>query len=130
MQNNSKTIMWLGIVLILISGAIHLIDAQASFDDATYKGWLFIANGLLAVIAAVGIYRGEQTWGWRLGALVATSTLLGYIASRTIGLPQLPAEPDAWLEPLGITSVVAEGLFLALYAWLSRSERVTYRQLS
>ena len=51
-----------------------------------------------------------------LGALVAASTFLAYIASRTVGLPMLPTEPDAWFEPLGIASFVAEGLFL-LCAW-------------
>jgi hypothetical protein len=41
---------------------------------------------------------------------------VGYVLSRTVGVPGLPAEPDAWLEPLGVASVVAEVVFLASFA--------------
>ncbi|MCU0651935.1 MAG: hypothetical protein MUC39_03225 [Candidatus Omnitrophica bacterium] len=35
-----------------------------------------------------------------------------YCLSRTVGLPQIPAEPEAWFEPLGVISLLAEGLFV------------------
>ncbi len=35
-----------GIALILVTGAIHFIDAPGSFGDATYKGVLFLVNGI------------------------------------------------------------------------------------
>ncbi|GAC1658151.1 MAG: hypothetical protein NVS4B3_25300 [Gemmatimonadaceae bacterium] len=104
---------WAGIVLILVTGAIHLIDAPSSFDDARYKGLLFLANGAGAGVSALGIFRGERSWGWGLGALVAGGALVGYIISRTVGLPGLP--PDVWLEPLGILSLVIEAGFLVVF---------------
>ncbi len=103
-----------GIVLILIIGLIHVIDAKGSFSDAIYKGWLFYANGVAASIAAWGIYR-KHIWGWNLGLMVAVGSFLGYVASRTVGLPYIPAETDAWLEPLGVTSLIAEGLFVVVF---------------
>ncbi len=86
-----------GIALILVTAAIHFIDAPGSFGDATYKGVLFLANGIAAVVAAFGIHRGERTWGWGLGVLVAGGALVAYVTSRTVGLPGLV--PDVWLEP-------------------------------
>ena len=115
MNNQSKIIMGLGMVLILATGLIHVVDASESFADAAYLGWLFYANALAALIAAIGIWRGERAWGWHCGAGLAAVTLLGYLASRTVGLPQLPAEPDAWLEPLGVASLLAEAGFLMVY---------------
>lgn len=106
-----------GIALILVTGAIHFIDAPGSFSDATYKGLLFLANGIAAVVAAFGIYRGARLLGWGLGVLVAGGALVGYVISRTVGLPGLA--PDVWLEPLGILSLMVEAAFIALYA-LSR----------
>jgi uncharacterized membrane protein HdeD (DUF308 family) len=103
-----------GIALILVTGAIHFIDAPSSFGDATYKGVLFLANGIAAVIAAFGIYRGERTWGWGLGVLVAGGALVAYVVSRTMGLPGLV--PDIWLEPLGILSLMVEAAFIVLFA--------------
>ena len=102
-----------GIALILVTGAIHFIDAPGSFGDATYKGLLFVANGIAAIIAAVGIYRGERLWGWGLGLLVAGGALIGYVISRTVGLPGLA--PDVWLEPLGILSLLVEAAYVVLF---------------
>lgn len=118
MSTNSKQLAWIGIALLVITSLVHFVDAPDSFEEATYKGVLFLLNGLGALIAAYGIYQGKRNWGWTLGLLVAGGAFVGYALSRTVGLPQLPAEPDAWFEPLGITSFVAEALFVLLYLWL------------
>ena len=112
MSNKLRIFSWFGIVLILTIGLIHLIDAKDSFSDAAYKGWLFYANGVVASIAAYGIFR-KNNWGWSLGFLIAAGSFIGYVASRTVGLPYIPAEPEAWLEPLGVASLIVEGLFMA-----------------
>lgn len=107
---------WVAIVLVLIGGAIHVIDAPDSFQEAAYKGWLFYLNGAGSLLAAYGIFR-RQCWGWGLGFLVSAGSFGAYILSRTVGLPMIPAEPDAWFEPMGVASMAAEGAFLALCAW-------------
>ena len=78
-------------------------------------------------MAAVGIYRDRADWGWLLGALVAGGAFLGYVISRTVGLPGLPAEPDAWLEPLGVAAVVAEMVFLGAFAMTRRHSSAASR---
>lgn len=130
MNNNSKLITWVGILLIIVTGLIHFIDAPDGFEEATYKGVLFVLNGVGGLIAAYGIFRGSRSWGWALGFLVAAGAFVGYALSRTVGLPQIPAEPDAWFEPLGIASFVAEGLFVVLYAWLVRGASTANKQLT
>ena len=115
MANKSGWMGWLGIVLILVIGGIHFVDAKDCMSEAAYKGWLFYANGVGALIAAYGIFQ-NKSWGWNLGFIIAAVSLAGYVASRTIGLPQIPAEPDEWMEPLGVASMVAEGLFVAIFA--------------
>lgn len=130
MNNNSKLITWVGILLIIVTGLIHFIDAPDGFEEATYKGVLFVLNGVGGLIAAYGIFRGSRSWGWALGFLVAAGAFVGYALSRTVGLPQIPAEPDAWFEPLGIASFVAEGLFVVLYVWLMRGASTASKQLT
>ena len=115
MPAHSPTVKWLAIAAILATGLIHVVEAQEAFGEATYKGLLFVANGVGALVAAIGIYRHQRTFGWLLGLLVAGGAILGYVASRTIGLPALPAEPDAWLEPLGVASLMCETLFVMLF---------------
>ena len=67
-----------------------------------------------ALVAAVGMSL-RKGWGWPLGLVIAVGSLVGYVMSRTVGLPLIPAEPGAWLEPLGIASLIAEALFVAVY---------------
>ncbi len=111
----SSTLKWLAIAAILGTGFIHTVEARDAFSEATYKGLLFIANGVGALVAAVGVYRNRRERGWLLGLLVAGGAFLAYVASRTVGLPGLPAEPDAWFEPMGVASLVCEGLFIILF---------------
>jgi hypothetical protein len=92
-----------------VLGLIHLWMAGDAFGNATYEGVLFVANGIGALVAA---------------ALVAGSTLLGYVMSRTVGLPGLPAEPENWFEPLGVVSVAAELVFLTVFAMMRRQPPV------
>ena len=114
MAQKSKAVTWFGIVLLIIIGAIHVIDAPDSFGDAVYKGWLFILNGLGCLVAAIGIFLGRRVWGWKLGFVIASLSFTLYVLSRTVGLPLLPAEPENWLEPLGVAALVTEGLFILL----------------
>jgi len=112
-----------GIALILMTGLIHLIEAPDAFGEAPYKGILFVLNGVGALISAVGIFRGVRKKAWLLGIAVAGGSILGYIASRTVGLPGIAPEPDAWLEPLGVASLVVEGLFVVLATKVLRTRR-------
>jgi uncharacterized membrane protein YfcA len=102
-----------GISLIVVVGLIHLINSPGDLEEGSYTGLLYLANFVGALAAAVGIYRGKR-WGWVLGWLVAGGAFAGYVISRTVGLPGLPVETE-WLEPLGVLSLVAEGLFIGLY---------------
>lgn len=119
MGSRKNISLWAGAVLILAVGLIHVIDAPDSFTEASYKGWLFCANGLGALVAAYGIIR-KRAWGWSLGFVIAGISIILYVVSRSIGLPLLPAEPDAWFEPIGVASFIAEGLFVAVYIFNRR----------
>ena len=104
-----------GILLIVVVGLIHLIEAPEYLEEATYVGVLFLINVLLAFVSAFGIYRGTR-WGWVLGVLVAGGAFVMYVVSRALGLPGLEEDVGNWLEPAGILSLIVEGLFVLLYA--------------
>jgi hypothetical protein len=123
MTTPSSSLKWLAILAILGTGLIHLVEARDAFGDATYKGVLFVGNGIGAVVAAIGIHRNQWMLGWLLGLLIAGGAILAYVASRTIGLPGLPAEPDAWLEPMGVASLVCETLVVVLFLVTRGSRR-------
>lgn len=99
----------------MMVGLIHLVDASGSMAESTAKGISFYLDALAAVVAAVGIYRARTGWGWGLGALVAAGSFVGYVVSRTVGIFGIP--PDVWMEPIGVLSLVVEGLFVVLFAY-------------
>jgi hypothetical protein len=120
-QGRTGLMRWAGIGLILAVGVIHLITAPDQFNDAIYKGLLFLANAVGAVVVAAGLWK-SQGWAWMLGLILAVATAGGYVLSRTLGLPGLPIDPDVF-EPLGVAAVVCEVAFavLAIRALTARS---------
>ena len=109
----SERLVGAGVSLIVIVGLIHLINSPEDMAEGSYTGLLYLANFAGAILAAIGIYRG-RSWGWSLGALVSVGAFVGYVISRTVGLPGLGVEEE-WLEPLGVLSLMVEGLFVGLY---------------
>ena len=84
---------WAGIGLLLVIGLIHLFESPDQFGDARYKGVLFLVNGVGCALAIAGIARRER-WGWWLGAAVSLATAIGYVWSRTVGLPGLAVDRE------------------------------------
>jgi hypothetical protein len=112
-RKTSNTEKWIGISAILGIGLIHVLLASGEFEEASYIGLMFAICGAASIIAAIGIYRGARLWGWGLGLLIAGGAFAGYVLSRTVGLPGM--EVEAWLNPLGILSLVLEVVFFGLY---------------
>jgi hypothetical protein len=110
-EMKSKFFHWLAIVLILETGLLHIITAQAEYQEAPYMGYLFAANYFGALIAALGIYH-RQFWGWMLGLAIAAGSIAGYVWSRTLGMPGMNVEE--WFSPYGIVSMSVEGVFILL----------------
>ena len=107
-----RNLVWAGVALIAITGLIHLVEAPEYFAEyGAFWGMSFVANFVGAALAAYGIYRG-QSWGWALGVVVTGGAFVAYLLSRTVGLPGLSG--GEFLEPIGIASLVVEGLFVAL----------------
>ena len=107
----TRFIQWFAIFLILETGLLHIMTAQAEYEEATYMGYLFAANFLGSLIAALGMYR-KQAWGWTLGLVIAVGSIAGYIWSRTFGMPGMQVEE--WLSPYGIVAMSVESLFMFL----------------
>lgn len=122
-QNRISLLAGLAIGLILTTALIHFVQAPEDLSENTVRGVLFILNGILGVIAAYGIFRGEKTWGWGLGLIVAGGAFAFYIISRAFGIPWEDSLGE-WLEPIGILSLIVEGGFVlvALRALTTPSE--------
>jgi hypothetical protein len=109
----------LGAGLLAATGALHLALAPEYLHEQAYIGVLFILGGLTALAVAARLWRAEDRLAWGLGGAVAAGMAVGFVLSRTLGLPGFH-ESD-W-ELSGLLSVVIEVGFLGTLAWHARTE--------
>jgi hypothetical protein len=110
---NHKLLHWLAILLILATGILHFVTTAEEYSEARYMGVLFLANFFGSLVSALGIARRKLGWGWILGVVIAAGSIIGYIQSRTIGMPGM--EVEAWYDPIGIPAVLIETAFLITF---------------
>lgn len=116
------------IILILVTGYLHFITTPQEYSEARYMGILFLLNAFGSLVSAVGILRGRFAWGWAPGFLIAAGSVLGYLQSRTIGMPGMQAEE--WFDTIGIPAVIVETGFLIIFALAKPWADSTYRGVS
>lgn len=100
----------------LIAGAvIHLVELPGHFLPVLNA--LFIASAVGMLLGAVLLLLPAPRLGWLIGGGTAFLTFLGYVLSRTTGLPGILIAIGHWFYPLGIPSLIVEGVAFCLAAW-------------
>lgn len=113
---------WAAAVLLLANAAIHLYLTPMHLMEAPYIGVLFIALSATCLILAVLLTFHDNEPVWAVTGALSVVALLAFIASRTVGLPQIGDDIGNWSEPLGMVNLAVEALTLAftlgvLWSW-------------
>lgn len=120
--------------LALIIAAIHIVDQGGipGSKTPTYVGLGYWILELAAIGVAAALFtRSAPRLTWVIALGVASGPLIGYILSRGPGLPSYTDDKGNWTEPLGLLSVVAEGLLVLVAvaaAWLLNQTRSEVRR--
>jgi membrane protease YdiL (CAAX protease family) len=69
---------------------------------------MYIALIAGAVVVAAALVHGSDSRAWAVAGGLALSVIVGYVISRTIGLPNSADDIGNWLEPLGLASLFVE----------------------
>lgn len=124
---SDKTRKWAGAVIAGV-GLIHLVLAPEYFGEQPYIGVLFLAGAAVCGWVAARLWRGvETTFDWTLGALTAAGMFVGFILSRTVGLPGFHEEE--W-ELSGIVSMILEATFFVMALPALRSAKENPRAVT
>lgn len=99
---------WPAALLLLVTAAVHVPLIPDHLEEAPYVGRLFIGLTVISVVLAVVLVRHDTSLVWLASGVVTTLALLAFVASRTIGLPELSDDIGNWTEPLGIPALAAE----------------------
>lgn len=119
----------LGALLALAVSVIHVIDQEGFPGTKTphyvqVGYWLLELAGVVVAVALLTPAVRHLRPTWLLAAGVGLGPLAGYVLSRSVGMPHYTDDKGAWLEPLGVVSMVVE-LVLVLLAFAAlRSESV------
>ena len=108
----SRPLLLAAAALIAVTGLIHLIDGPEYLEEEAYVGVLFFLNAIGAAVVAYALLAlGAPRWAWILGIVVAGGAFVGFILSRTTGLPSF--KESEW-EGLGVVSLVVEAGFVLI----------------
>ncbi len=106
-----------------LTGILHLILAPEYLNEQAYVGALFILGGVAAIAVAIRLWSREDAGALALGSLIAAGMAVGFVLSRTVGLP---GYHEAEWELSGLVSLVLEVGFLTFAATaLRRPQAVT-----
>ncbi|HEY7135683.1 MAG TPA: hypothetical protein VIB48_11500 [Acidimicrobiia bacterium] len=108
---------------------IHFLDVFGKFSETPYLGVAYVFLMAMSVGAALRLVHSHSTAAWVLAGTVAALTILGYVLSRTTGLPGATDDIGNWEEPLGLASLFVEGavVVLSAYALALRAPRTSGR---
>ena len=107
----SRTIAIAGLTGIAL---IHVLQPPDAFSETFYLGLLFIGADRRGVALAATLTRVSDRGVWTATAALPALILLGYVLSRTTGLPDATNDVGEWDEPLGLASLVAESLVVCV----------------
>ncbi|MGH8888180.1 MAG: hypothetical protein ACRDV3_00280 [Acidothermaceae bacterium] len=115
---------WVALIAIELLIGIHVALTPMHLDEKFYVGVLFtIGNAAFFVAMLFLISVRLRLIGWLLGAATCVVEFGGFIASRTVGLPE--GYKETWASApedlLGLISLVAEVVFVAAAAYALRN---------
>jgi hypothetical protein len=109
---------------------VHVLDLPGKFTETPYLGIMYIGAIVASMALAAILTRTSDQRVWAAAGGLAAAILLGYILSRTTGLPNATYEIGNWSEPLGLASLFVEGALVCLTAGVLATRRHSAAALS
>jgi hypothetical protein len=93
---------------------MHAVDGVAKYTETRYIFWMYMAAIAASLVCGAVLLFSRTAERQRLALLaaagIAGSVFLGYVVSRTTGMPNATGDIGNWTEPLGLASIVAEAM--------------------
>jgi hypothetical protein len=105
------TIRVMGALLALAIATAHVADqgGLTAFTSPNWLGWtyrLIEVGGVLTALTLMWPHAAKL--GWAAGVLLGVGPFLGYIASRTVGVPGDPVDVGNWGDWVGTVALILE----------------------
>ena len=111
-----------GALLAAAVAAVHVADqgGVTALADPAWIGWGYRLIEVGGVLTALILLLPRPAWfgpawlGWAAGALLGAAPFLGYVASRTVGVPGDSGDIGNWGYWVGTVSLLVEAALVML----------------
>jgi hypothetical protein len=115
-----------GVAAIGLAGValIHLLDLPGQLGETPYMFFLYLALMVASVALAGALIGTSDARVWAAATILSALVIVGYVLSRTTGLPRSSDDVGNWSEPLGMASLFVEGALVTLGSGVLLARRV------
>jgi hypothetical protein len=120
------TVRLVGALLAFAVASVHVADQGGitSLGSPDWLGWAFRLVEAGGVITAFTLLLRRTAWlGWSAGLLLGLGPFLGYLTTRSIGLPGDAGDVGNWGYWTGTVSLIIEAALVVLSATTLRAGR-------
>jgi hypothetical protein len=110
-------------VTLLAAGSVHVPLVPEHLREAPYIAVSFIGLAVACAVLALLLARHDSPTIWALTTLLTAAAAVAYLASRTVGLPEIHDDIGNWSDPLGVAALTTEIATAALGIFVLRRAR-------
>jgi hypothetical protein len=105
-----------GIGLLAATIAIHTTELADKVGETAYLGAGYILLIAASIVSIVLLAQRDRR-GWTFGLVTCAATLVGFVLTRTTGLPGAMGDIGNWTETIAVWSLAVEAAFVGLAVW-------------
>ena len=99
---------------LMAVGIIHALELQGQLSGAAWLTVGFAALTIAGPVCGMWLLVRPGRLPWMAAGLICLSAALGYVLTRSVAVPGDPRDVGNWLEPLGVTALIIEGIVVVL----------------
>jgi hypothetical protein len=97
-------------------GLIHLLDLPGKWDETRWMGIAYLGLIASTIVVTELLVRTDAAVTYLMTAGLAAGPMIGFVLTRTTGLPGATDDIGNWSEPLGLASLFTEAMAVVLCA--------------
>ena len=105
---------FLAAAALVVVAVVHARLAPEHLTEARYVGVLFVLLAVVGVLLAGAVVAWDCPAVWVVAGTVTAGAVVAFLASRTVGLPEMVDDVGNWSEVLAYPALVAEVLTSSL----------------
>lgn len=107
---------------LMAVGIIHALEIPGQLGGAAWLTAGFSALAIAGPVCGLWLLVRPGRLPWMAAGLICLSAALGYVLTRSMTMPGDAGDVGNWLEPLGVTALITEGIVVVLAVFVLLDE--------